>query len=446
MRVIARLRADTYQPEGVIIIAMNERLTTEKLRDIVEDSHVNFLVGAGASIELFDTLGDMENALTILSAMDSSDEVKIARASIYAKFFDGVIVKNRDLLRKPEDAESLLSVYRAFLKSINRILLRRRSSLLNKQVNIFTTNVDLVFEVALDQLGLDSNDGFTGKFNPKFNTGNFGSLRQRRSLQYENLSEVPTFNLIKLHGSVGWRPDTVQAKDGSIGDIFFDSTLSSVDETEKARSAARDGLVTIESDEKIMVNENIIGVNKGEKGEVVVHANILDAAEAIEAGTDIKPFMDEYEKLAVVNPTKEKFQTTVLNENYYDLFRIFANEMEKENSVLFVLGFSFRDEHIRKLVVRAARANPTLQVYIFCHTSNQRDGMAKLIDEVSIKNGNIVFIVPGEKVEGEPEERLDLKTITENYFEQIVPEAKRKPDQTVEVVVNMKDADGSLKA
>lgn len=244
---------------------MNDKITTEKLRDIVEDSHVNFLVGAGASIELFDALGDMENALTILSSMDSSDEVKIARASIYAKFFDGVIVKNRDLLKVPEDAESLLSVYRAFLKSINRILLRRRSSLLNKQVNIFTTNVDLVFEVALDQLGLDSNDGFTGKFNPKFNTGNFGSLRQRRSLQYENLSEVPTFNLIKLHGSVGWKPDTVQVKDGGIGDIFFDSTLTGVDETEKARSVARNGLVSIKPDEKIAVNGEVVSVSKGER-------------------------------------------------------------------------------------------------------------------------------------------------------------------------------------
>lgn len=425
---------------------MNDNITTEKLRDIVEDSHVNFLVGAGASIELFDALGDMENALTILSSMDSSDEVKIARASIYAKFFDGVIVKNRDLLKVPEDAESLLSVYRAFLKSINRILLRRRSSLLNKQVNIFTTNVDLVFEVALDQLGLDSNDGFTGKFNPKFNTGNFGSLRQRRSLQYENLSEVPTFNLIKLHGSVGWKPDTVQVKDGGIGDIFFDSTLTGVDETEKARSVARNGLVSIKPDEKIAVNGEVVSVRKGEKGETVVHANIIDAAAAIKAGTDIKPFMDEYEKLAVVNPTKEKFQTTVLNENYYDLFRIFANEMEKENSVLFVLGFSFRDEHIRKLVVRAARTNPTLQVYIFCHTSKQRDSMTKLIDEAAIKNGNIAFIIPSENAEGEPEEELDLKTITDNYFEQIVPDAKRKPDQTVEVVVNVKDTDDSPKA
>jgi len=425
---------------------MNENLTTDRLRDIVEDSHVNFLVGAGASIEQFDALGDMENALSILSAMDTTAEVKIARASIYAKFFDGVIVKNRDLLRKPDEAENLLAIYRAFLKSINRILLRRRSSLLNKQVNIFTTNVDLVFEVALDQLGLDSNDGFTGKFNPKFNSGNFGSLRQRRSLQYENLSEVPTFNLVKLHGSVGWKPDATKDKDGSIGDIFFDSTLSGVDETETARNTARAGLVPIESDEKIVVKDEVISINKGEKGEIVVQENIVTAAAAIEAGTDIERFMNEYEKLAVVNPTKEKFQTTVLNENYYDLFRIFANEMEKENSVLFVLGFSFRDEHIRKLVVRAARTNPTLQVYVFCHTVNQRDGMVKLIDEASIKNGNIVFIVPDPAEEGKPKEELNLKSITDKYFEKIVPEAKRKPDQSVEVVISMKDGDDKPKA
>lgn len=421
---------------------MNEDLSTDKLRDIVEDSHINFLVGAGASIELFDTLGDMENALTLLSSLEPSDQVKIARASIYAKFFDGVIVKNRDLLQDPSSAESLLSVYRSFLKSINRILLRRRSSILNKQVNIFTTNIDLAFEVALDQLGLDSNDGFTGKLTPKFNTGNFGSLRQRRSLQYENLSEVPTFNLIKIHGSVGWKPDAKKASGDGIGEICFDSTLSNVDETEAAHNKVRSGLIEMAPDEKIVLDGDKIGIHNGD---TVVHADIIEAAKSVTSGVDIQPFMTEYEKLAVVNPTKEKFQTTVLNENYYDLFRIFANEMEKENSVLFVIGFSFRDEHIRKLVVRAARTNPTLQVYVFCHTNKQLEAVRSLIDEASIKNGNIIFVSPTVPEKGKEENSLDLKTITDEYFEKIVPEAKPKPDQSVEVVINMKDNDATAK-
>jgi hypothetical protein len=40
----------------------------------------------------------------------------------------------------------------------------------------------------------------------------------------------------------------------------------------------------------------------------------------------------------IVNPSKKKFEDTVLNETHYDLLRIYNNELEKENSVLFVMG------------------------------------------------------------------------------------------------------------
>lgn len=417
---------------------MSDKLAIDKLRNIIEDAHVNFLIGAGSSAELFDVLGDIENALTLLASENVSDKkIAVARASVYAKFFDGVIVKNIQLIENPESAETLLATYRLFLKSINRILLRRRSSLLNKQVNIFTTNVDLAFEVALDQLGMDMNDGFTGKFIPLFDTGNFGALRQRRSLQYENLSEVPTFNLVKIHGSVGWKQSTDPARNDELQRITFDNLLSDVRDADTARQKAQDSLVAIGADEKISIlNGKIQTVKKIDDGDPeVVIEDLVKSAEQLGEDANVEDFMTAYEKLAVVNPTKEKFQTTVLNENYYDLFRILANELEKEGSVLFVIGFSFRDEHIRKLIVRAARTNPTLQVYVFCFRQNTVGDMEALIDATSIKNGNISFIGPDEMGVDE----LDLKSITENYFEPIVPERDKRPDQSVEVVVKMED-------
>jgi hypothetical protein len=69
----------------------------------------------------------------------------------------------------------------------------------------------------------------------------------------------------------------------------------------------------------------------------------------------------------IVNPSKKKFKDTVLNETHYDLLRIYSNELEKENSVLFVMGFSFADEHIRELTLRVANTNPTSIIYIFVH-------------------------------------------------------------------------------
>ena len=391
-------------------------LTTDKLRDIVQDAHLNFLVGAGASSDLFEPLGDIERILTELGeAEPTTDAIKLARASIYSKFFDAVIDKNHEVLgRSSDEAKAVLDTYEVFATAINRILLRRRSSILHKQVNIFTTNIDIAFEVAFETLALESNDGFAGKFVPKFNTSNFGSLRYRRSLQYENVSEVPTFNLLKMHGSVTWQAPTATVMDGELPDIDFDRTLSGITATKEALEACRPHLI--------------------ELPEELSTAALLEAAEGKVFDPSISIFMLEYEKLAIVNPTKEKFQTTVLNENYYDLFRIFANELEKENSVLFVLGFSLRDEHIRQLIIRAARANPTLQVMIFCYSSKGAMAVRKLIPGPAVKNGNILIVEP-DVSDGSKIGALDLKTITEQYFAPIIPAPKPKPDIRVDVNV-----------
>jgi hypothetical protein len=78
-----------------------------------------------------------------------------------------------------------------------------------------------------------------------------------------------------------------------------------------------------------------------------------------------------------------------LNETHYDLLRIYNNELEKENSVLFVMGFSFADEHIRELTLRVANTNPTSIIYIFVYGKDS--GIyEKLKNEA--KNNNICLL------------------------------------------------------
>lgn len=61
----------------------NHELSIDQLRDIVQDAHMNFLIGAGASSELFSVLGDIENILTDIESSDADPDTKIrARASI----------------------------------------------------------------------------------------------------------------------------------------------------------------------------------------------------------------------------------------------------------------------------------------------------------------------------------------------------------------------------
>ena len=57
----------------------------------------------------------------------------------------------------------------------------------------------------------------------------------------------------------------------------------------------------------------------------------------------------------MILPKKDKFKETLLNRVYYDMLRIYANELDKENTLLITNGFSFDDEHILDITKRALK-------------------------------------------------------------------------------------------
>ena len=118
----------------------------------------------------------------------------------------------------------------------------------------------------------------------------------------------------------------------------------------------------------------------------------------------------------IVNPTKKKFEDTTLNQTYYDLLRIYANELEKENSVLFVLGFSFADEHIRDLTLRVANTNPTLKIYIVSHCQTRTDEYQKLEDA---KNKNVEILFPNDDKKYNFEGIIELFNLLLNDYDAV---------------------------
>ena len=54
----------------------------------------------------------------------------------------------------------------------------------------------------------------------------------------------------------------------------------------------------------------------------------------------MKAFVDAY---AVVLPQTKKFHTTLMDSTYYELLRIYANELDREGTLLVSFGFSFGD-------------------------------------------------------------------------------------------------------
>ena len=69
------------------------------------------------------------------------------------------------------------------------------------------------------------------------------------------------------------------------------------------------------------------------------------------------------------------------------MLRIYANELDKENTLLIVDGFSFDDEHILEITKRALK-NPTLKLIVFCWDKEPKAFEDKFSD---FKNVEIVY-------------------------------------------------------
>ena len=424
-----RINGAAQQPVPEVL---PHRLTPERLRTIVESAHLNFLIGAGTSSPYFAALGNIEDALTEVADSHASEAAKaLVRASIQAYFFEQVLAPNTKIIGRDASAKSVLRSYARFVRTLNRILLRRRSTLLSKQVNIFTTNVDMLFEVAMEEIGVDFSDGFSGKIRPKFDLGDFGTLRFRTGSRYEHRFEVPVFNLVKIHGSAAWRQ---HERENRKADIYFDHALTLVTQVEGKLQAANKYLLSVLIDPQ----PEDVGPTIRPIGELIAEAdvrleNLFSSGTKDEALAAVEEFSAQYRRLGIVNPDKRKFATTVLNETYYELIRRLSNELEKENSVLFVHGFSFRDEHLRDLVLRAARTNPTLQVIVFCYSREGLQSYEQLLPDAEVKNGNIEFVVPAKPGDGEEERKISLDVLEADYFAPIVRDKIPDPDQRIEL-------------
>src|SRR5699024_4268591 len=240
------------------------------------------------------------------------------------------------------------------------------------------------------------------------------------------------FNLIKIHGSAAWAQD--EQLNGKT-EIYFDHGLTLVKAVDYLRQSAKQHLLEVIDEETSEGNGPLIlPINKLLKN-ADDRINFFESDQRSSSTVDlnaVRSFTTKYNQLGIVNPDKRKFATTVLNQTYYELIRRFSNELEKENSVLFVHGFSFRDEHLRELVLRAARTNPTLQVIVFCYTRSDLRGYRDLLPESELKNGNVQFIIP-DKIDEGFERRISLDVLERNYFAPIIQDQNRESNQPVEL-------------
>ncbi len=340
----------------VIIISLNDDgalhiddACVKFLRKVFSSAHINVLLGSAFSIGLVPTLGERESWFQAVDTLmrDHPQDMawRSARGLLRAEFFKAVMLP---LLGVRPDLSQL-----GFASTVMRLVAERGATTLPSRVNFFTTNYDPMIELSLEELNVPFNDGFTGRVKPVFDPSSFSRLMCERSLFMEYTSQVATVNVLKAHGSLTWRRDA----GGKIAYSSVDDTLD---------SCYRGFTNLVDSSQVIKVGQ-LVKAECDKDGQTVLYelARELPGKER----KLLDGFVEKYDStLCIVNPAKRKFEETVLEQSYYDLLRIYANELDRNNALLFVFGFSFADEHILELTKRAIRSNPKLIVLISCHT------------------------------------------------------------------------------
>lgn len=369
-------------------------------KNLIQDCNLSFLFGSGVSVPFMKTLGGIENWLTALDEDKKISETLRAyiKASLYKAYFEVAMRGNIEIEKYSPELDwctspeliKTYSTYQTFFQTINQILYERRSNTVNKQVNIFTSNIDIFCEKAIEDLGIHFNDGFNGIFRKQFQLSNFRRSFFQKSLHYDNMAEIPVFNLVKIHGSVTWRLNT---------EIIEFAGLSLL----------QDIVTKIDDFNALDILSLSEALDKESKSTLTMEEIVVEAKK-VSPTPSPKDFIQVYEQLQVVNPTKDKFRDTTFNKTYYEMLRMYANELEKENSVLFIMGFSMADEHIRDITFRAIRSNPTLKVFICSYSPEAKDILANLKqDRIDLLNFHNVELLS-------PAESFGLSSLTDLLF------------------------------
>lgn len=312
----------------------------DSIQKAIQSTNLNFLIGSGCSIPAIDALGNVENEIEELIKDDKVNEAEIKMS----EFLEPIAKCTKNLLNKKEekDLHQTCENYSNFLQSIAKILHKRRSNILQKKATIFTTNYDLFIEHAssnLDNLTM-LNDGFC--HNPSvnnefaFSTHIFFQSVFNTGNLYQYKVQIPIINLIKIHGSLNWKIEESGSKE-------FPEHI-------------------------IKKNKDLGSFLSKDIGEIILESSI-------------------------VLPNENKFKETVLNHTFYELLRIYANELDKENTLLISEGFSFSDKHIFSITKRALK-NPTLKLIIFCFKKKEIQKMEKNFS----MNSNVEIIYSKNKI------------------------------------------------
>ncbi|KZY42010.1 hypothetical protein A3731_11615 [Roseovarius sp. HI0049] len=182
------------------------------------------------------------------------------------------------------------------------------------RTHLFTLNYDTLFEQAMEELGIQYFDGFSGRTSSRFDPAVYGldiyypgDVAEGRVRRFDKFMQF-----YKLHGSLHWYVDEAGIYRARHRDLSFAASYR--------KASAQDKALALES-------ETFSGV--GSFG---------------------------------ILPTSQKF-TQTLGMPYAHLFRLFHARLNQPQTFLLVMGYGFGDEHVTR-IIETALMNPSLVMLV----------------------------------------------------------------------------------
>ena len=344
------------------LLKENYRVIREKVAPFITSDNLNFLISNGCSIytgskgindttknDLLDIIKKYKSKKGLKSLLETIDFSNLSPEKVLDKLYQ---IDNfyTNILNKKEISKkikNLIEEYKEiFLKNYvlgvnyknpylhEEFLLKLVSIKKQNHINIFTLNYDILIEVSAENLNIPINNGFQGFQIRKFNPANFNYKNYVETSNGDKKIEK-SINLIKLHGSLSW-----------------------------------------------------------EKDESVLPYNIIEKQLELNK-TDSENWKLNYnnkEKI-IIYPVQTKKSYT-LDLPYSEMFRQFNDVINKTNSTLFIMGYSFSDEHINDIIENSL-SNPFINIVLFLYSNQEKcfknEYLKKLITRAYIDSRLTIF-------------------------------------------------------
>ncbi|MBN9643648.1 SIR2 family protein [Corynebacterium mendelii] len=273
----------------------------------------------------------------IVTSGEKDDKYSKVLSALLSRFNDSV--RQVDYETGEDSVDKVKRLYQRFIQGLgySREILARRERTIFDVVNLFTTNYDLFHEYALLESGFLYTDGFSDGLKNEFSAKHFHRRpvdlddRFRDRVQPVN----PFFRLFKLHGSVDW--------------IQLNATAS------RPHSTVR-----------------------------------ISQFHSKNTGDSASP---DCANASLIKPMSSKYVLTQ-GEPFSDLFREFVNILGEPDTVLFVAGYGFGDEHVNNLIYHALQRSDFL---LYAFVENPSDGPAGLNKFIAQNSKhNAIFVYPND--------------------------------------------------